>query len=172
MLSRRQALRLFTGAIGLGILAACAPTAPGASSATPGGSSVAVASATSSPAAAASQPKSGGTLQVGTLSDITQLEAHRLQCQNWNMLYPIFDRLTEYDTNLTPQPRLAESWDFSADNKTLQLHLRHGVQFHTGRELTSDDIKYNILRARDPKTGASQMVAMGNWWSDIQTPDK
>ncbi|HEX8969830.1 MAG TPA: ABC transporter substrate-binding protein, partial [Chloroflexota bacterium] len=45
-------------------------------------------------------------------------------------------------------------------------------QFHTGRELTSDDVKYNILRARDPKTGAAQMVTMSNWWSDIQTPDK
>jgi peptide/nickel transport system substrate-binding protein len=126
----------------------------------------------SSAAAPTAQPVAGGALQIGTITDITQLEAHRLQGQNWNMLYPIFDRLTEYDEKLVPQPRLAQSWDLSADNTTLQLHLRQGVQFHTGRELTSDDIKYNITRARDPKTGAAQMVTMGNWWTDIQTPDK
>ncbi|MBV9577088.1 MAG: ABC transporter substrate-binding protein [Chloroflexi bacterium] len=170
-LHRRRLLRLAGGAVAIGLLAACTSAAPGTSPVTPG--APATSAAAPPPAStAAAQPVQGGTLQIGTISDITQLEAHRLMGQNWNMLYPIFDRLTEYDDTLVPQPRLAQSWEFSSDNKTLQLHLRQGVQFHTGRELTADDVKYNITRARDPKTGAAQMVTMGNWWTDIQTPDK
>lgn len=171
MMHRRRVLQLAGGTIGMGLLAACTPSPPSAPAVTTAAYAAAKPIATS-PTTAGIQPKAGGSLQIGTITDITQLEGHRFQGQNWNMLYPISDRLTEYDDKLQPQPRLAESWDVCSDNKTLQIRLRQAVQFHTGRELTSDDIKYNILRARDPKTGAAQMVTMGNWWSDIQTPDK
>jgi peptide/nickel transport system substrate-binding protein len=52
---------------------------------------------------------------------------------------------------LTPQPILAESWDLSADGKQIKINLRKGVQFHNGREFTSDDVKYSSMRLRDPK---------------------
>jgi peptide/nickel transport system substrate-binding protein len=45
------------------------------------------------------------------------------------MIFPLYDRLTEYDDKLQPQPRLAESWDISSDGKQIKLHLRKGVQF-------------------------------------------
>ena len=51
---------------------------------------------------------------------------------------------------------LAESWDVGTDYKQIKLNLRKGVQWHSGRELTSDDVKYNLLRAQDPKVGAGQ----------------
>lgn len=167
-LSRRSALRLLGAGASVTVLAACTP-----SPSTPSASTTVAVQVTPKPGASggAEAPKNGGTLQIGTVSDINQLEGHRLQGQNFTMLFPVFDRLTEYDDNLQPQPSLAETWEFSTDAKQLKLTLRKGVQFHTGRELTSDDIKFNILRARDPKTGAAQMVTMGNWWTDIQTPD-
>ena len=37
--------------------------------------------------------------------------------------------------------------------------------------LTSDDVKFNMMRVRDPKVGTSQLLYMSNWFSDIQTPD-
>src|SRR5947209_1035766 len=80
--------------------------------------------------------------------------------------------LIEYDNKLQPQPMLAESWDVSKDFKQIKLNLRKGVQFHSGRELTSDDVKYNVLRARDPKVGAGQFNKQSNWFSTIDTPDK
>ena len=61
----------------------------------------------------------------------------------------------DYDDKLTPQPMLAESWDVSSDLTQIKLNLRKGVQFHTGREFTSDDVKYNLLRVRDPKVAGS-----------------
>ena len=39
---------------------------------------------------------------------------------------------------------LAESWELSSDNKQLKLNLRKGVQFHSGREFTSEDVKWNV----------------------------
>jgi len=55
----------------------------------------------------------------------------------------------------------------------IKLNLRKGVQFHSGREFTSDDVEYNMLRGRDPKNGFAAVVAPGsNWWTSIEKPDK
>ena len=44
------------------------------------------------------------------------------------------------DSSLNPHPALAESWDVDKDFTTATFHLKKGVMFHTGRELTSDDV--------------------------------
>ena len=77
-----------------------------------------------------------------------------------------FDRLTAYDAELKPQPMLAESWELSSDSKQIKLNLRKGVQFHSGRELTSDDVKCNILCVRDPKVAAGALVQQSKWFTD------
>ncbi|MBV9327849.1 MAG: ABC transporter substrate-binding protein [Chloroflexi bacterium] len=86
-------------------------------------------------------------------------------------IYPAFDTLIEYDAQHQPQPLLAESWEFNSDSTQLKINLRHGVEFHTGRELSSDDVKFNILRVRDPSVAAFTNF-MSRWLTDIQTPDK
>jgi peptide/nickel transport system substrate-binding protein len=67
---------------------------------------------------------------------------------------------------------LAESWDVNSDARQVKLNLRKGVQFHSGREMTSDDVKYSILRVRDPKIGVAQYTAQSNWFQSVETPDK
>ena len=67
---------------------------------------------------------------------------------------------------------LAESWDVSPDYKSIKLNLRKGVAYHDGREFTSDDVKYNFLRVRDPKVGAGAYVNQSNWFTSFDTPDK
>ena len=86
--------------------------------------------------------------------------------------YLVFDRLTAYDLNMKPQPMLAESWELSNDSQQIKLNLRKGVQYHTGREFTSDDVKYNLLRVRDPKVGGGQYAGQSNWFTTIDLPDK
>src|SRR5688500_17606639 len=87
-MSRRGALSLLLSGAGAGLLAACAPpvqaptvapataVASGATvtSPSPGAAPSAVASAVAKPAA---QPKSGGTLRLGSLDDLTSLDGHQ-----------------------------------------------------------------------------------------------
>ena len=59
----------------------------------------------------------------------------------------IYDGLLEYDTELQPQPSLAESWEVSPDGKSITFKLRQGVKFHDGEALTSADVKFSIMKA-------------------------
>ena len=83
-----------------------------------------------------------------------------------------FDRLVAYDVKATPQPMLAESWDVAPDFKQVKLNLRKGVQWHSGREFTSDDVKWNLLRGQDPKAATGSYVNQAKWFPTIDTPDK
>lgn len=65
----------------------------------------------------------------------------------------LYNRLVRLDDNLVVVPDLAESWDIP-DNQTYVFHLRKGVKFHNGRELTAEDVKYSLNRVLDPKTAS------------------
>ncbi len=61
----------------------------------------------------------------------------------------VFDSLARPDRNFRPRPELAESWD-TPDDRTLVFHLRRGVKFHDGRDLTAADVAYTYRSALDP----------------------
>ena len=133
---------------------------------------MATVAAAGKPAAAAAPPRTGGTLRVAIPADITSLDGH-ISSSNLSVTTGnIFDRLVAYDVKLQPQPMLAESWDVSSDFARVKLNLRKGVQWHTGREFTADDVKYNLLRGRDPKVATGTYVNQANWFSSIEAPDK
>ena len=65
-----------------------------------------------------------------------------------------------YDTLLQPtadgkgvKPGLAESWSFSDDGLSLTLDLRDGIKFADGSDITADDVKWSLDRARDTENG-------------------
>ena len=60
------------------------------------------------------------------------------------------DFLVDHDAHLAVVPRLAQSWDLSADGLTLVFHLRRGVRFHDGIALTCDDVRFTYERLVDP----------------------
>ena len=187
-MSRRAALGLFASGTAGVVLSACgvwtsgntaagtsgpgaAPTSPAAANASGSAPTSAVASGT--PAAnSAPSPKRGGTLNYGLVGDLSSLEPHLNGTSQSNTFWGVFDRLTAYDLNLRPQPELAESWDVSSDFKTIKLNLRKGVTWHSGREFTSEDVKFNMLRAQSPKVGAGEFANQANWWKSIDAPDK
>jgi peptide/nickel transport system substrate-binding protein len=191
-LRRRVLLRgaLAGGAVAL--LAACGPTGQQASpgpttppattqpTTAPRPTTAAAAAATPAPAAtvvapakpAASQPRSGGILRFAATADVPNLDGHQRSAALTDTVWTAFERLIQYDAAGAVQPMLAESWEVSPDFSQVKFNLRKGVQFHTGRELTSDDIKWNILRVRDPKIGSGSYVTWSTWFTAIETPDK
>jgi peptide/nickel transport system substrate-binding protein len=117
--------------------------------------------------------KLGGTLRIGIVGDITGLDPFLWSPNNSNTVGQVHDQLITYDEKFTPQPRLAESWELSPDNKTIKFNLRRGVQYQSGREFTSDDVKYSLLKAKNPKTLNRATVGPGaDYWNTIDTPDK
>ena len=167
LLTRRNTLALLAAGAAGGVLAACQGTAQPNTAPTPS-----VSAATRAPAVStAPQPQSGGTLRAGIQTDLPNTDPYFTSPSNYDALWVAFDRLISLDTHLQPQPMLAESWDLSSDFKQVRFNLRKGVQFHSGREFTSDDVKYNLLYVRDPKVGSGSLVAFSNWWT-IETPDK
>ena len=166
--TRRAALRLFGSTAAIALLVACgrpaAPAAaPTAASASGGGSGV-QAKPGGTPVAAGA-PKPGGTLRVGLTTDLTRLDIH-YRDQTHTICY---DALTSYDENWKPTPALAESWDVSPDAKQVKFNLRKGVQFHDGREFTSDDVKWSYTHAA---TSTDTNLLEAKWWTSIETPDK
>jgi peptide/nickel transport system substrate-binding protein len=108
------------------------------------------------------------------VGDIANLDGHYSNQLSSNTVQLAYDKLAVYDQTLQPRPMLAESWDVGTDLQQFKLNLRRGVLFHNGRELTSDDVKYNIMRVRDPKM-AGIVATLGQqaaWFTGIETPDK
>src|SRR5262249_6651467 len=86
--------------------------------------------------------------------------------------WSVYDQLITYDLKQQPQPGLAESWELSPDLKQIKLNLRKGVQWHSGRDFTSDDVNYNLMRVRDPKVQVPTLRNWSNWYTTIDIPDK
>lgn len=58
----------------------------------------------------------------------------------------IYETLTTYDENYQNVPLLAEEIDVSDDGKTFTVHLRQGVTFHNGKDMTADDVVASLER--------------------------
>ena len=63
----------------------------------------------------------------------------------------LFSTLVHHGQDLQIVPNLAESWEIP-DNTTFVFHLRKGVLFHDGRELTASDVKFTFEHLKNPET--------------------
>lgn len=114
--------------------------------------------------------KEGVVLRIATAFEPLITNPHRRSDSNATWYSAVFDTLTLYDETNTPQPRLAESWEWNDNVTQLTLHIRQGVKFHTGRELTAADVKWNIERVQDKKS-ESQLRGSATGIKDIQVPN-
>jgi peptide/nickel transport system substrate-binding protein len=55
----------------------------------------------------------------------------------------IYEGLLRYNTDLEPQPGLAESWEISEDGLTYTFKLHDGVTWHDGEPFTSADVVFS-----------------------------
>lgn len=61
----------------------------------------------------------------------------------------INETLVTVDSNYQVTPMLAETFDISEDGKTITFHLREGVKFHNGKEMTSEDVVASMNRWKE-----------------------
>ncbi len=72
---------------------------------------------------------------------------------NFRVTHLMYEGLTWLDENLVMQPMLAESWEIP-DPTTYVFHIRQGVRFHNGADLTAEDVKATVERILDEATGS------------------
>ncbi|MFW6097497.1 MAG: ABC transporter substrate-binding protein, partial [Chloroflexota bacterium] len=114
----------------------------------------------------------GGTLQVGFQNEWSGLDPHTTSSySSYQILNNVLDGLTFYDDELNLQPWLAESWERSDDGLTWTFHLREGVMFSNGREMTAEDVKFSFERLIDPETGAGNAARVGPPETQIEVVD-
>ncbi len=105
----------------------------------------------------ACQPSSSsqGVLNLWDTGPLTLDPAIAADMSSYVYIMQIFSGLVRLDQELNVVPDIAESLpEESPDGKTYTFHLRHGVKFHDGTEVTAADFKYSWERACDPATGS------------------
>ena len=65
---------------------------------------------------------------------------------------------------------LASKWEASADHKRWTFHLRKGVKFHSGEEMTSEDVKFSLQRAMGKRSTTGYAGPLRTLIHDIETP--
>jgi len=82
------------------------------------------------------------------------IEPHLEGADPWQRRRPlIYENLVWIDYDMQPKPQLATSWEIK-NPTTYLFHLRKGVKFHNGNEMTAEDVKYSYERVMDPKVGS------------------
>ncbi len=58
----------------------------------------------------------------------------------------LFSGLVSFGVDTKIVPAIAESWQLSEDGRTWTFQIRQGVKFHSGEEVTADDVLYTLER--------------------------
>ena len=98
------------------------------------------------PATAQETPRRGGVLTVHFATEQRILNPS-LQASTGVYIVggKIQEALVDLDANGQPTPVLAESWESSADGKSITFKLRAGVTWHDGRPFTSADVAFTAM---------------------------
>ncbi|WP_088347111.1 MULTISPECIES: ABC transporter substrate-binding protein [Rhodomicrobium] len=94
-------------------------------------------------------PAIAADLRIGLQEDPDMLDPHEARTFVGRIVFnALCDKLVDSNDKLEIVPRIATSWNFSADGKTLTMKIREGVKFHDGTTLDAAAVKANIDRAR------------------------
>ena len=163
MKMRNIAAAALAGALAVS-LAACGSSA-----------STGTANATGEAADAAEAGSTGFTVQLGPNPE-TLDPALNAAVDGGNTLITIEEPLLIIDENNEVQPGQAESYEVSDDGLTWTFHMRDGLKWSDGSDLTAADFEYSFKRLASPDTAApyaETVVGMIDGYQDaIGNPDE
>jgi peptide/nickel transport system substrate-binding protein len=99
--------------------------------------------ATAAPAAtSAPAPKRGGTLVFAQASDPNAVPGNIDGSQGTVLSGLVYQGLIYVDKDRNIKPQLAESWEANSDQTEYTFHLRKGVKWQDGQDLTAGDVAF------------------------------
>ncbi|WP_422027331.1 ABC transporter substrate-binding protein [Roseovarius sp.] len=111
---------------------------------------------------------SAQTLNFAYDADPVSLDPHeQLSGGTLQLSHMIFDPLVRWNKDLGFDPRIATEWE-RVDDTTMRFHIREGVKFHSGNELTAEDVVYTIERL---KSSADFKGIFAGWTSATAVDD-
>ncbi len=113
----------------------------------------------------------GTTFTIGVDQEVVGLDPNLVTAfSSFRRIDFLYNKLVRYNDRLEIEPDLAESWEFP-NLRTAVFRLRRGVKFHSGAEMTSEDVKFTLERVLDPATrspGRSFIDVI----EEVETPDR
>jgi peptide/nickel transport system substrate-binding protein len=199
-LTRRTCLRMLGLASAATLLAACTPAAPATAPTTPPAPAPTAASAaakpttppaapaaptsapaptpTTPPAAAAApttapaQTGTSPTFRIDELSDVASLNPLLFNATpTRRRAVQMFSGLYQYDTRNTLVPDIADSMPQMPDPQTYIIKLRSNVRFHSGKAMTSADVKFTYDTLLNADYGAIWRSAVSSVLDSVTAPD-
>ena len=112
--------------------------------------------------------KKGGDMVMAQPAGTNTLDPHfTASAAARNMMLSMYETLMVIDENTTPIPHLAEKVTVAEDGLAYTFTLRKGVKFHSGKEMTSADVKASFDRFGQLSPEKTTMASVER----IDTPD-
>jgi peptide/nickel transport system substrate-binding protein len=123
------------------------------------------------------EPRPGGQFIVATLADVTtfndcQSAGETTELDIIDLLFPALAN-EQADYELHPPsftPRLASSWEFSPDHRTLTFHLRPDARWSDDVPVTADDVRFTFQAQKDPKVDSIN-IEIKDFINDVEVVD-
>ena len=114
----------------------------------------------------------GDEIFFGLPSDIETMDP-RMQNDTYSeeVMKMVYGTLFTFDENTQPTPYLAEDYSVSDDHLTWTFHLKKGVKFHNGDELTAEDVVATFTSAMPSDAGFIVTAMIGAFESVTAVDD-
>ena len=120
---------------------------------------------------------SAESIKIAYDADPVSLDPHeQLSGGTLQLSHMSFDPLLRWTQDLSFEARLASSWE-QIDDTTTRFHLREGVKFHSGAEMTANDVLWTFNRLKESEdfrgifSPFTELVVIDDYTFDLKTAE-
>ena len=113
------------------------------------------------------------TFTVALTSDVDSFNPFLgVEANSYEMWALTYDYLVDYSMNdMSPAPGLAERWETSPDGRTWTFHVRGGVKWSDGQDLTANDVAFTYDRVLHGEIEGTNWSTYLNNVTKVAAPD-